>query len=166
MKYGAAVFLFRLTALVQTAVMPAFPVFGVVPNLVLALAVAWTVVRGRQEAMIIVPIAGICVGLVGSQPLGVALLAMTPVLLLSELRTLRLTPSDFLLTVAVVFLSSIVYEIVLLAALRLQGETVGWMAAFLRAVLPTAIVSVIFMPPLYWLVWSRSEVLRRIRAYV
>jgi alpha-D-ribose 1-methylphosphonate 5-triphosphate synthase subunit PhnL len=57
------------------------------------------------------------------------------------------------------------YEMVLLVALRLQGETVGWVAAFLRAVLPTAIVSVLFTPPLYWLVWSRSEGLRRVRAF-
>ena len=166
MRYALAVPLFWLTAVVQTSVMPAFPVFGVVPNLVLALAVCWTVVRGQQEAMIVVPMAGVCLSLVGSQPLGVALLAMMPVLLLSELRALRLTPSDFLLTVALVFLSSLVYEMVLLVALRLQGETVGWLTAFLRAVLPTAIVSVLFTPPLYWLVWSRSEGLRRIRAYV
>jgi hypothetical protein len=36
----------------------------------------------------------------------------------------------------------------------------------MRVVLPTAIVTVLFTPPLYWLVWSRSEKLRRIRAYV
>ena len=165
MRYALAVPLFWLTALVQTSVMPAFPLFGVVPNLVLALAVCWTVVRGQQEAMIVVPIAGICLGLVESRPVGVALLAMTPVLLLSELRALRLTPSEFLLTVALVFLSSLIYEMVILVALRLQGETVGWLDAFLRAVLPTAVLSVLFTPPLYWLVWSRSEKLRRIRAF-
>jgi len=165
MRYVLAFLLFTMTALVQTSFMSAFPVFGVVPNLVLALAVCWTVVRGQQEAMIIVPMAGLCLSLAGSQPIGVAMLAATPVLLLSELRALRLTPSDLLLTIALVFLSSLVYEMVLLVALRLQGETVGWLTAFLRVVLPTAIVSVLFTPPLYWLVWSRSEGLRRVRAY-
>ena len=165
MKYAVAALLLTTTALVQASFMPAFPVFGVVPNLVLALAVCWTVVRGQQEAMVVVPMAGLCLGLAGSRPLGVALLATTPVLLLSEMRALRLTPSDFLLTVVIVFLSSMLYEMVLLVALRLQGETVGWVAAFLRAVLPTAIVSVLFTPPLYWLVWSRSEGLRRVRAF-
>ena len=116
--------------------------------------------------MVIVPIAGICLSLLGSQPVGVALLAMAPVLLLSEIQALRLTPSDLLLTVALVFFSSLLYETVLLVALRVQGETVGWLAAFLRDVLPTAIVSVLFTLPLYWLVWSRSQGLRRIRAYV
>jgi hypothetical protein len=36
----------------------------------------------------------------------------------------------------------------------------------MRVVVPTGIVSVLFTPPVYWLVWSRSEGLRRIRAYV
>jgi len=166
MRYVLAIPLFWFTALVQTSVMPAFPVFGVVPNLVLALAVCWTVACGQREAMVIVPIAGLCLSLLGSQPVGVALFAMVPVLLLSELQALRLTPSDFLLTVALVFLSSLLYETVLLVALFAQGETIGWLAAFLRVILPTAIVSVLFTPPLYWLVWSRSQGLRRIRAYV
>jgi rod shape-determining protein MreD len=166
MRYVLAALLLLMAALVQASVMPAFPVFGVVPNLVLALAVCWTVVRGQQEAMIVVPMAGLCLGLVGSQPLGVTLLATMPVVLFSELRALRLTPSDFLLTVVIVFLSSMVYEMVLLVALRLEGESVGWFAAFLRVVLPTGIVSVLFTPPLYWLVRSRSEGLRRrIRAF-
>jgi rod shape-determining protein MreD len=165
MKYVLAALLLLMTALVQASVMPAFPVFGVVPNLVLAMAVCWTVVRGQREAMVVVPMAGLCLGLVGSQPLGVVLLATMPIVLFAELRALRLTPSDFLLTVVIVFISSMVYEMVLLVALRLQGETVGWLAAFPRVVLPTGIVSVLFTPPLYWLVRSRSEGLRRVRAF-
>jgi rod shape-determining protein MreD len=164
MKYLLATLLLLMTALVQTSVLPAFPVFGVSPNLVLIFLVCWTVVRGEQEAMIVVPIGGLCLSFVGSQPVGVALLAATPVLLLSELAVLRLTGSDLLLTLVLVFLSSLLYESVLLVALRLEGETIGWLAAFLRVVLPTSIVSVLFTPPLYWFVWSRSEGLRRARS--
>jgi rod shape-determining protein MreD len=166
MKYVLAVVLFWFAAVVQTSVMPAFPVFGVVPNLVLALAVCWAVARGQQEAMVIVPIAGVFLGLLGSQSVGVVVLAMAPIVLLSELQALRLTPSNFLLTVAIVFLASVCYETVLLVGLLAQGETVDWPAAFLRVIVPTAIVSVLFTPPLYWLVWSRSQGLRRVRAYV
>jgi rod shape-determining protein MreD len=166
MRYIAAALLLLLMALVQTSVMPAFPVFGVAPNLVLALAVCWTIVRGRAEAMVVVPMAGVFLGIFGSQPLGVSMLAIMPVVLFAEVHALRLTPSNFLLTVAIVFLSSIVYEMVLLVALRLQGESAGWLPAFIRVVVPTGIVSVLFTPPVYWLVRSRSEGQRRIRAYV
>jgi len=166
MKYVVAVLVLLMTALVQVSAMPAFPVFGVMPNLVLSLACCWMVVRGQEEAMIVVPMAGLCLGIFGSQALGVSLLAMMPVALFGELRVLRLTPSNFLLTVIIVFLSSMAYEIVMLVALRAGGESVGWIPAFVRVVVPTGIVSVLFTPPLYWLVWSRSEGLRRVRAYV
>ncbi len=121
MKYVLAAFLLLMTALVQASVMPAFPVFGVVPNLVLAHG---RLLDGRARAAAkrwsSSRWPGLCLGLVGSQPLGVALLATMPIVLFAELRALRLTPSDLLLTVAIVFLSSMVYEMVLLVALRLQ----------------------------------------------
>ena len=81
-------------ALIQAAVMPSFPVLGAYPNLVLVLVVSWTVVRGQREGMVVVPIGGLCLGLVSSQPVGVALLAAAPVVLLAELREARLTQSE------------------------------------------------------------------------
>ncbi|MGA2285398.1 MAG: rod shape-determining protein MreD [Dehalococcoidia bacterium] len=166
MKYVFATLLLLLTALVQTSVMPAFPIFGVSPNLVLVLLVCWTVIRGRQEAMVVIPIGGLCLSLLGSQPVGVALLAAVPVLLLSELEALNLTPSNLVLALAVAFLSSLIYEAVLLVALRLEGDSVGWLAALMRVVIPTSIVNVVFTLPLYWLVWLRSGGLSKIRSYV
>jgi len=166
MRYVFATLALLLTALVQTSVMPAFPIFGVSPNLVLVLLVCWTVVRGRQEAMVVIPIGGLCLSLLGSQPVGVALLAAVPVLLLSEIGTLNLTPSKLLLALAVAFLSSLIYEAVLLVALRLEGDSVGWLAALVRVVIPTSIVNVVFTLPLYWLVWLRSGGLGKIRSYV
>ena len=122
--------------------MPSFPVLGAYPNLVLVLVVCWTVVRGQQEAMVVVPMGGLCLGLVGSQPVGVALLAAAPVVLLAELREARLTQSDLLLAVALVLASSLVYEMVFLVILRVMGETVQWWGSFSRVILPTAIVNV------------------------
>ncbi len=166
MKYVFATLLLLLIALVQTSVLPAFPIFGASPNLVLVLLVCWTIVRGRQEAMVVIPVGGLCLSLLGSQPVGVALLAATPVLLLSELQALRLTPNNLLLALAVVFLSSLIYQAILLAALRLEGDTVGWLSALTRVVLPTSIIDVLFTPPLYWIVWSRSAGLRKAHGYI
>jgi rod shape-determining protein MreD len=165
-KYVLATLLLLLTALVQTSVMPAFPMFGVSPNLVLVLLVCWTIVRGRQEAMVVIPIGGLCLSLFGSQPVGVALLAAVPVLLLSELRALNVTPNHLLLALVVAFLSSLIYEVVLLVALRLEGDSVGWLTALVRVVVPTSIVNVLFTLPVYWLVWLRSGGLGKIRSYV
>ncbi len=166
MKYVFATLLLLLTALVQTLVMPAFPIFGVTPNLVLVLLVAWTVVRGRQEAMVVIPIGGLWLSLLGSQPVGVALLAAVPVLLLAELGAFNPTLSKLLLALAVAFASSLIYEAVLLVALRLEGDSVGWLLAIVHVVIPTTAVNVLFTLPLYWLVWLRTGGLAKIRSYV
>jgi rod shape-determining protein MreD len=160
-SYYLAVPLFLMAALVQSAVLPYFPVLGVCPNLVLVLLVCWAAVRGQREAMVVVPIGGLCLGLVDSQPVGVALLAAVPVVLLAELREARLTQSDFLLAVVLVLASSLVYETVFLVILRLMGESVQWWGSMSRVALPTAIVNALLMPPLYWLVWWSSRDIRR-----
>ena len=153
-----------MAALVQSAVLPYFPLLGVYPNLVLVLVVCWAVARGQGEAMVVVPIGGLCLGLVDSQPVGVALLAAAPVVLLAELREARLTQNDLLLAVVLILVSSLVYELVFLVTLRLMGESVQWWGSVFRIVLPTAIVNALIMPPLYWLVWLSSRDIRRARS--
>jgi rod shape-determining protein MreD len=167
MRYVVAVSLLLFAALVQSSVLPYFPVLGVSPNLVLIIIVCWAVVRGQKEAMIVVPVGGLCLSLVGSQPFGVALLAATPVVLLSELREARLTQSDLLLAVLLVLVASLIYELVLMASLRALGETISWGDGFIRVVLPTAVVNALFTPPFYWMVWWRNAAAqRRLRTYL
>ncbi len=161
MRYYLAVPLLLAAALMQSSVLSSFPVLGVYPNLVLVLVVCWTVVRGQNEGMVVVPLGGLCLGLLSSQPVGVALLAAAPVVLLAELREARLTQSDFLLAVFLVLVSSLVYETVFLVILRVMGDSVQWWGSFMRVILPTSIVNVLFTPPLYWLVWWRSTASRR-----
>ena len=161
MSYYLAAPLLLAAALVQAAVMPSFPVLGAYPNLVLVLVVCWTVVRGQREGMVVVPIGGLCLGLVSSQPVGVALLAAAPVVLLAELREARLTQSDLLLAIALVLVSSLVYETVFLVILQVMGESVQWWGSFSRVILPTAIINSLFTLPLYWLVWWGSTRFRR-----
>jgi rod shape-determining protein MreD len=165
MRYYLAAPLLLAAALLQASALSSFPILGVYPNLVLVLVVSWTVVRGQREGMIVVPLGGLCLGLFSSEPVGVALLAAAPVVLLAELREARLTQSDFLLALLLVLVSSMVYETVFLVSLRVMGESVQWWGSFLRVTLPAAIVNVLFTPPLYWLVWWRSTATRRVRSY-
>lgn len=161
MRYYVAVPVFLAAALLQTTVLPVFPVFGVFPNVVLVTAVCWTVVRGQKEGMVVVPMAGICLGLFDSHPVGVAVLAAAPVVLLAELREARITQSDFLLALGLVLVASLVYEMVFLVTLRLTGETLEWWGSLARVVLPTAVVNTLFAIPLYGLVWWGSRDIRK-----
>jgi rod shape-determining protein MreD len=164
MRYWLALPLLLTAALLQSAVMPSFPIFGATPNLVLIILVSWVVQRGQKEGLFVIPLGGLALGLVDGQPLGVALLAATPLILLAELREARLTESDILLSIVLVFVSAMVYETVFLVTLALRGETVQWWESFFWVVLPVSIVSSLFTPPLYWLVHWVSRDIRRARS--
>ena len=165
MRYYLAAALLLLTALLQTSVVPVFSLLGAHPNVVLVLVVCWAIVRGQREALVVVPMAGIALGLLDGQPVGTALLALIPVVLLAELREARIVEGDFLLALATVVVATLAYETLFLVTLRLTGETVQWWGSFSRIIVPTAIVNALLMPPLYAVMWLASADLRRVRSF-
>jgi rod shape-determining protein MreD len=164
-RYPVAAAVILLAALVQTSIVPMFSVLGVHPNVVLVLVVSWAMVRGQQEALVVVPMAGIALGLLDGQPLGTALLALIPVVLLAELREARIVEGDFLLAVGAIVIATLAYETLFLVTLRLSGETVGWWGSFVWVIVPTAIVNALLLLPFFGMMWLASSDLRRARSF-
>jgi rod shape-determining protein MreD len=149
----------------QMAVMPAFSVFSVHPNLVIVLLVAWMAARGRREVLLLIPVAGLVQGLLDSQPLGLAMLALAPLILMSDARELRLVESDLLPGVILVALATLVYETVVLLTLAITGERLDWLASVLDVLVPAAIANVLLLLPVYGLIRLASVDLRRRTAF-
>jgi rod shape-determining protein MreD len=154
-----------IAALAQVAMLPAFSIFGVQPNLVIVLLVAWMAVRPRIEVLLLIPLAGMLLGLLDSQPLGLALLALAPLIALSEIRGMRLVDSDLLPAVIIVTVATLVYESVILISLALRGEQLDWLASVLDVLVPAAIASMLLLLPVYTVVRFASVDLRRRPAY-
>jgi rod shape-determining protein MreD len=163
-KYAVGFALVAAAALLQTSALPAFTVLGVHPNLVLVLILSWAMVRGLHEAMVIVPMGALTLGLMDGQPVGAALLAAMPIVLLTEIREARIVQGDFLLAVLLIILSTLAYEMIFLLTLRLTGGTADWWGSFAYIAVPSAIVNAFLMPPVYWLLWLGSRDLGRVRA--
>jgi rod shape-determining protein MreD len=154
-----------VAALFQVAVVPSFSIFGAHPNLLLVLLVAWFAVRDQREAFILVPLAGLALGLLDSYPLGLTMLALAPLILLSDVHDLRLVDSDFLPAVAVTAVATAAYEGVLLATLAVNGDSIGWLASVRDVIAPAIIANILLLPLLYVLVRAGSFDQRRRRAY-
>lgn len=161
MRYYIAVPLMLFVVLVQTASLPMFSVFGTHPNLVLILLASWAVVRGQEEALVLIPLAGLSLGLLDSHPLGLHLLAFVPLALLLLVHDLRLVEAHFLMALAIVLAATLAYEGVFLVVLRLTGETLDWWGNISRVVIPAAIANTLLTPPVYALVWLASVDRRR-----
>jgi rod shape-determining protein MreD len=163
MRYVIAAILVLFVAAFQTSALTSFRVLGVHANLMLVLLLSWAMVRGLDEAMVVAPMGGLALGFLDGQPLGAAMLALIPLVLLTEIREARIIQGDFLLAVLLILLSTLAYEAIILIILRVTGETVQWWGTLSRVVVPAAIVNALLVPPVYGLLWLGSRDLRRAR---
>jgi len=160
-KYYIGVPLVIFLALVQTASLPLFSLFGVHPNLVLILLVSWATVRGEAEAMVLIPVAGLSLGLLDSQPVGLHLLALAPLAVLSLARPSGFVQADLLMALGLALAATLAYEGIFLVILRLTGESLNWWGNLSQVVVPAAIANTLLTLPVYWLVWLGSVDRRR-----
>ena len=74
-NFYAAIPLMAVLAVLQTAVLPRFPIAGLEPQLVFLVALAWGLLRGLEEGLVWAFIAGIWADLFSLTPLGLSSLA-------------------------------------------------------------------------------------------
>lgn len=156
MKYVLAFFAAFFAAVLAASVMPHVHVLGVTPDLVLIFAACWAMVRGHQEAMVVVPMAAIVRDLTTSDPVGTSVLALAPVVLLAfAVRELRPVESEFLPALLVVAATSLAYSIISMTVLTIVGDDVPWGRGLLWVTLPLLLVNPLFAvlvyPPIRWL---------------
>jgi rod shape-determining protein MreD len=136
-----------MAAVAQVSIAPEFSIFGVQPNLVLVVLVAWTVVRGRREALLLIPLGGLVLGLFDTQPLGVAILALAPLVVLAELPEMRLVESSLAQAVLIIIIATLCYEIAFLLTFVVAGEQLDWLSATLDILVPAIIANTLVLLP-------------------
>jgi len=154
-----------VAALAQAAILPSFSIFGAHPNLLIVLLVVWIAVGGQRDVLLLIPAAGFVLGLLDGEPLGLAMLALAPLILMTEARELRLTQSDLLLALMLTALATLVYEGTFLLTLPVTGERVDWLASVLDVLAPASIANVLLLLPAYGLVRLLGQGLRRRHAF-
>ncbi len=161
MSYWLGLPLLVLVALIEVSVLPMFRVYGLQPNLMLVLLIAWLSVRGASEALILAPIGGVLLGFVDGAPAGTALIGLAPLALLQDLRGSQLREGGLLAAIGFTILMSFFYNFVHLGVFTLLGQAGEWGAAAVRIIVPTVFLNVMLLPPLYWLLTLASSEQRR-----
>lgn len=145
-----AIPLMALLSVVQTAVLPRFPIFGLIPLLPFLVAISWGLLRGLDEGIVWAFIAGIFFDLFSIMPLGANALAfmasITAVLLLQQILPL----SHFLLPALFASLATLVYIIAYLLLRIIFGF--GADALVATSLLPLVFLHAALVLPLYWLI--------------
>jgi hypothetical protein len=149
MRYVTGSLIAFLLALVQASSVEQFRIAGITPNLMLVFLVAWLVVRGLDDVLPMIGVAGVTLGLVGMQNPGLVLLALVPVALLGALREIHVIHSETLLVLTLVFASSLAYETVLLGGVVATKFDTDVMTGLSAVVLPAALVNLGLTMPIY-----------------
>lgn len=149
MYYVAVPFLL-LVALVEASIAPSFPVFGAHPDLMLVLLASWAVVRGPEEAMVLAPVGGAWLDLLGPAPFGVTILALAPLVLLALINELGLISSELLIALIVAAVGTILYYTVQVAVLDVVGYADASLAGLRAALFPGTLVNAALVPVLYF----------------
>lgn len=142
-------------AMLDVSAMPYLHPLGVSPNLVLIFAACWAIVRGHDEAMIVVPICAVLQDLTTSDPVGTSLLGLAPIVPLAVAVRLRAIESDFLPAVATVMGASVFYGVISMMVLGATGQDIAVLHALFRVVLPSIVINALFTPliflPMHWI---------------
>lgn len=158
MKWPALILGLLGLVLLQTSAVPAFEMFGVAPNVLLVMLVCWAVVRTDREAMVLVPLAGLFIGLLSFQGAAASIGAFAPIVVLAALRGpiaggVRMTiRTEYVWTLAVVIGATLLHFIALAVAIEVEGSRIDWPAAVTDRMLPAILVNVLAALVVYWLV--------------
>jgi len=144
-------------AVLQTAVLPRFPVLGLVPQLSFLVALSWALLRSLEEGLAWGFIAGISLDLFSIAPLGTTAVAYMAALF-AVVSLIRVLPENrFFIPVVMAALGSIVYLLVYLIFMRLLGFSSSVETAVTLA--PLILLNAGFMLPVYWLIYSIDRVI-------
>lgn len=146
MRYWVGALVAFVLALMQSSSIEQFRIIGVAPNLMLVLLAAWLVVRGLEDVLPMVAVAGITTALIGLQAPGLVLLALMPMMAFGVIRELHIVHSEVVLAMALVFVSSLAYELVLLGGILATGGVFDPSTALVQSVLPAALVNAALAP--------------------
>lgn len=153
--------LLAVIALIQSTIVPHLAIWGVFADLPLVVVVSWGLLAGRREGVLWGFIAGFAVDLFSGAPFGAATLAMMTVGFLSGLGEAAVFRAQLALPLVIVFLATLLYDLIFLLIVRMSGTPVAWVGSLFRLILPSAILNVALTPVVFLLVRLLHTALRR-----
>src|SRR5215207_2790079 len=136
--------------IVDLSFAPGATLFGGRAQVALVVIALWAALRPPDEAMLLAPAAGLLLGLVGNEPLGLSVLAFAPIVALGVLNEERSTERRFVLTIGLVAIGTVVYAVTDLVISRLAGRTIPVAAGTIQTVLVVTLLNVGLAALLYW----------------
>jgi rod shape-determining protein MreD len=138
-----------LLTVVQSAILPHFPILGYVPQLLFLVALAWGALRGVNEGLVWGFVAGFCQDLFSTMPMGVTSLAFMLAISVAVMAAQVFPSNRFFLPIMQAAVATFIFLLLHLFLLRLMGYALGLGTAV--ALLPLVLLHSVLILPIYWL---------------
>ncbi|MBN1315167.1 MAG: rod shape-determining protein MreD [Anaerolineales bacterium] len=149
-----------IAAIVQSSVLPRFPIMGLTPNLMLLIVVAWSILRGPNNGMVWAAIGGVALDLASSSFFGITPLPLLLAAIIAGFAYNR--KGHGLLFISIIsILSIIVYQAIYPVLLVIMGYIVIWPEAFREIILPLLFIHGLLLPIVFLTMSSLSLFLGR-----
>ncbi len=127
-----------LAGIIQSATLSQINVFGVHANLVLVVIVCWSLLRGGRAGLAWAMVGGLVLDLLSSAPFGVFTMALLVTAFAMGFIEATIFRPTILLPVGVVFLASLLCQVMTMVMMETLGWQLAWGHAWV-ALLPAAI---------------------------
>ena len=141
--------LLAIVAILQTTLLPSLAIWSVFANLPLLVVVSWGLLRGPREGALWGFLAGLMVDLLSGAPFGAATVSLIAVGFLAGLGETTVFRARIALPMIVMFLATIVYELLFLLMMRISGQGVAWLDSIIRLVIPSAVLNAVLTPVVF-----------------
>lgn len=138
-----------VAVLIQITLLPHFTVAGVHPDLVMLLAVAWSLLRGPVEGVAWGFLGGLLLDLFSAAPFGVFTLALMAVCFVSGLGEGAIFRQNIILPLVATLGATLLFHLTALVLLRTLGWPVNWSRDLLNVIVPTTLLNTAVMPLVY-----------------
>ncbi len=151
-----AVPLMVVLTVLQTAVLPYFPLFGVTPSLPFLVALAWGLLRGVNEGVVWAFIAGFFMDLFTAAPVGgMALTYMIAILAASVINDVLPTNRN-VIPMLMAAIATIIQQLLYAIFLAIFGYSIVQVIA--ASLLPIVLLHTFLILPIYWLLYLLQRV--------
>ena len=153
-----AIPLMIVLGLVETAVLPHFPLFGATPQLAFLVALAWGILYGYEEGAVWAFFAGIFTDIFSITPMGISSLSFIVGITAVIWATQALPASRVLLPLGLAALATIISFILEIVLLRLFGTTTDFQTII---ILPNILLlNILAVLPIYWLLYLINRMIQ------
>jgi rod shape-determining protein MreD len=138
-----------LVILVQVTLLARLRLGGAAPNLLLAVVVCWSLIRGFGDGILWGFVGGLGIDIVSGLPLGSSALALMLICPLASLGKNSVFPGSLTLPALLIILATPVHGWILLFIRQTLGVSVAWLASTTGIIGPEIVLNVLLVPVVY-----------------